>query len=123
MRRCDLAGPLALAGWLAMAGSACAFQCPAPQPLSRPGVLKESDAALSELTAMLASGDAENQERVAIDDLRRRYPGIENAEIANYLMTAYCPLVGRLSGLSDAEKQARIDTFMSRSQQMIRAGK
>jgi len=33
------------------------------------------------------------------------------AEIENYLVTAYCPVVAKLDGLSVAEQQARVDRF------------
>jgi hypothetical protein len=48
-----------------------------------------------------------------VADLRARYPGVENAEIVNYLATAYCPVVARMTGLGDREKQARVDRFVS----------
>jgi hypothetical protein len=31
----------------------------------------------------------------------------------NYLVTAYCPVVNNLTGLGDAERQARLDAFAS----------
>jgi hypothetical protein len=47
MRRHDrAAGLLALAGWLAMATPAAAFECPIPWPLTRPGVRQEGGATL-----------------------------------------------------------------------------
>jgi hypothetical protein len=120
-RHKHLPGLLALTVWLGMAAPAVAFECPAPQALTRPGVLKENGAALANLTATLASANDGNDTRVVIDDLRRRYPGVENAELSNYLVTAYCPVVARLTGLDGAEKQARIDNFARRTRQMIYA--
>jgi hypothetical protein len=38
---------------------------------------------------------------------------IQNAEIINYLMGAYCPVVAQLSGLNEQAKQARIDLSAS----------
>jgi hypothetical protein len=96
-----------------MTSPAGAFECPTAQPLSRPGVLKESRARIADLEALLASGDLANRVPGIIDDLRRRYPGIENAEISNYLVATYCPIVARLNGLGDAEKRARIQRFES----------
>jgi hypothetical protein len=118
-RHATASGVLLLTALLVMSVPARAFECPAPDRLMRPGVLKESSSQIAELTSILASGDASNHVPVIVADLRRRYPGVENAEVANYLMTAYCPATARLSGLSDAEKQTRIDRFASQIREMI----
>ncbi len=104
---------------LAAPVAARALECPMPEPLKRPGVLRETDRQIAELTAVLASGDAQNHVPIIVADLRRRYPGITNAELVNYLLTAYCPAVARLSGLSDAEQQARADRFARQIRAMI----
>jgi hypothetical protein len=56
---------------------------------------------------------------LVVSDLRARYPGVENAEIMNYLMTAYCRVVARLSGLDNQGQQARMDGFASQLSQII----
>ena len=96
-----------------------AFECPTPQQLTSPDVLRETPARTAELATLLASGDVGNRIPVVVNDLRARYPGVQNAEIVNYLMTAYCPTVKQLTGLGDAEKQARMDSFMSRVSQVV----
>ena len=83
-----------------------ALQCPASQPLARPGIIKETRTQTQVVATLLATGDDANRIRVIVDDLRARYPGVENAEIVNYLMAAYCPVVAQLSGLGEQEKQA-----------------
>ena len=40
-----------------------------------------------------------------------RYPSASLAELANYLITAYCPGVAKTAVLSDAEKTARVQAF------------
>jgi hypothetical protein len=40
---------------------ALAVECPAPHPLKRPGVIRESPAQIHALSSLLASGDAENR--------------------------------------------------------------
>jgi hypothetical protein len=94
-------------------GSALAFQCPAPERLTRPGLLKETPTQLRVASNLLASGDEQNRIGVIASDLRVRYPGVEKAEIVNYLMEAYCPLVSRMDNLGEREKQARMDQFTS----------
>jgi hypothetical protein len=59
------------------------------------------------------------QIRVVVRDLRARYPGVENAELINYLMAAYCSGVAQLTGLGEQEKQARMDRFVSQLAQII----
>ncbi len=48
-----------------------------------------------------------------IASLRQRHPGVGDAELENCMVTAYCPVVARLTGLSGAEKQARVSRFLS----------
>ena len=103
----------------ALAMPAAALQCPAPQPLARPGILKETRTQTQVVATLLATGDDANRIRVIVDDLRARYPGVENAEIVNYLMAAYCPVVAQLSGLGEQEKQARMDRFVTQLSQII----
>ncbi len=103
----------------ALAGPALALECPMPQPLTRPGILQETPARIAALSNRLASGDLGNVIPVIVADLRARYPSIENAEIINYLMAAYCPIVARFSGLSDQQKQAQMDQFTSQLVQIL----
>jgi len=110
---------IAAALGLALAGPALALTCPAPQPLTRPGVLRETPTQITVASTLLATGDDANRIAVLVADLRARYPGVENAEIVNYLMAAYCPIVARLSGLDETEKQARMDRFVSQLTQII----
>ena len=115
-----IAGTVLLAGiLLAPVTAVAALQCPAPQPLARPGILKETRTQTQVVATLLATGDDANRIRVIVDDLRARYPGVENAEIVNYLMAAYCPVVAQLSGLGEQEKQARMDRFVTQLSQII----
>jgi hypothetical protein len=82
-----------------------------PQPVNGPGILKESRVQISETGSFLASGDSVNRAPEVVADLRKRYPGVSDAEIENYLVAAYCPVVAKLNGLSVAERKARIDRF------------
>lgn len=99
--------------------SAGAFECPAPQDRHGPGVLRETPAQTHRTAGLLASGDVDNRVPEIVDDLRRRYPGVRDAEIMNYLVTAYCPVVAQLSGLGDAEKQSRVDRFAEQAGQVL----
>ncbi len=99
--------------------SAGAFECPAPQDQHGPGLLGETPAQVHGTASLLASGDAGNRVPEIVADLRKRHPGVQNAEIMNYLVAAYCPVVARLSGLGDAEKQSQVDQFAEQAGQVV----
>jgi hypothetical protein len=109
----------AVALGLAAAGPALALECPVPQPLTRPGILQETPAQKAYVSTLLASDETGSQIRVVVTDLRARYPGVENAELINYLTAAYCSGVAQLSGLGEQEMQARMDRFASQLTQII----
>jgi len=80
------------------------------------GVLR--DLALSDIAALdryegVSQGFYVKLTQAVIADLRKRYPQAENAELANYLITAYCPVVAGQPQLSEAERKARLDQFVS----------
>lgn len=96
-----------------------AFKCPAPQDQQGPGVLKETAVQISRTADLLASGDEVNRVPEIVDGLRKRHPDVRNVELVNYLLTAYCPVVARMSGLGDAEKMSRLNRFASQASQVI----
>ena len=92
--------PLVAAALLATSAfPALALDCPKPQPTAKPGILKETPAQMTAVGKQLTGGDTFNAIASATADLRIRYPGVESAEVVNYLVTAYCPAVA-------ADKQA-----------------
>jgi hypothetical protein len=113
---------MALTACLLVSLPAQAFECPEPQALPGPAVLKERSARTTEVTALLETGDLGNRVPVIVNDLRDRYPGVANAEILNYLLAAYCPDVARLSGLGEAEKRARMERAGSQFRAVIYSG-
>jgi hypothetical protein len=102
---------LALAACLGSSPS-WALDCPAPQALSRIGVLKETPTQMAVVGAFLASGESSKTVPLVEADLRARYPGVENAELVNYIITAYCPVVDQAKDTSDADKKARLERFV-----------
>jgi hypothetical protein len=117
---CSVTHAIMIAGLVsALAIPAAALQCPTPQSLTRPDILRETPTQTHVVATLLATGDDANRIRVIVDDLRARYPGVENAEIVNYLMVAYYPVVAQLSGLGEQEKQARMDRFVTQLSQII----
>ncbi len=100
-----------LCGGLSFPAVAQSLACPLPQARHDPGVLKESPAQIEATGSFLASGDMVNRVAEVVADLRKRYPGVADAEIENYLVTAYCPVAAKLDGLGVAEQRARVDQF------------
>ena|SRR5271166_4337509 len=98
---------------------ASALECPTPQPLAQTGVLQQTPAQIEATGKMLASGDVGQQTLTVIADFRKRYPQAENAELANSLITAYCPLVAGQPQLSEAERKARLDQFVNQLMEKI----
>jgi hypothetical protein len=108
--------PIAAALGLAYAGFALpslaqSMDCPVAQATPGHGILKESPLQIVETGSFLASSDSANRAPEVVADLRKRYPGVSDGEIENYLITAYCPVVAKLNGLSVAEQRARVDQF------------
>ena len=97
---------------IAAAGPSLALECPRPQPLARPGVLKETPAEVSKLSAVLAAGHDEAKIQDIVSGLRLEHPGVEPAEIMNFLITAYCPVAAQAKGLTEAGRQTMVDQFV-----------
>lgn len=103
----------------ASAGSALALDCPKPQPTAKPGILKETPAQMAAVGKQLAGGDTFNAIASTTADLRIRYPGVESAELVNYLVTAYCPAVAADSKLSEAQKKSAVDGFAAQVMRQV----
>ena len=114
-----MARPIARAGatWLAATGlvglavSAQALECPEPQVSSKPSVITETPAEIAEIAPVLTGADIAARVPAIVDGLRRRYPAAGAAEVANFLIAAYCPGVAKAAGLDEADKTARVRRF------------
>ncbi len=91
-------------------GQAGAFECPRPEKPS-PGVFQETQQNQQTMSEMFAGGDIEDKIGVAVSELQRKYPGATDAELANYLIGAYCPAVARMPNLSDQQRTAKVEHF------------
>jgi hypothetical protein len=104
---------VATAALLLSAAPSMALECPSPQPAGAAGAIQETPVQIAELSHVLASGDLGNRIPVFARSLRNRHPNAATGDLVNYLITAYCPSVNSLTGLSDSEKQARLSAFVS----------
>ena len=105
---------VAALGLMLVAAPCMAIECPTPQPAGAPGVLPETPAQIDELAQVLVSEDLGPQIPMLFRALRSRHPAAPAGEPANYLVTAYCPVVNGLTGLGDGERQERLDAFATR---------
>jgi hypothetical protein len=100
--------------------SAAALTCPEIHARTTPMALKETTADLASASAALSGPEQENAIRIIAAELKRRHPQAGSAEIVNYLLTAYCPIVKEESGLSDREKRERMDRFSTQVFTIVR---
>jgi hypothetical protein len=62
-----------------------------------------------------------NRTRALVTALRASNSSISNADLSNYLVAAYCPVIANQSGLSKAEKEAALENFIAGAQPIITA--
>ena len=101
--------------------SPAAFMCPETHAKTTSTALQETPEQLARLTDMLKGPEQENAVRVIAGDLKKQFPDAGNADIVNYMLTAYCPLVAAENSLNPDEKQARMDRFSSQVYQILGA--
>jgi hypothetical protein len=100
------------------AETARALDCPVPQPKTTASALQETPQTIEELTALLAAQGTGVVSEI-VTSVKRKYPAAQDAEIANYLVTLYCPVVDQNATLSDSEKASRLSAFSSRIMQTL----
>lgn len=89
--------------------------CPEPQAQDEPGILEESRQDIATGSETLEGDDLLNRIDELVSRLRTTHPGVDRAELVNYLITACCPVVAQMDGLSEAETTARLDQFSERA--------
>jgi hypothetical protein len=89
---------------------ASALECPSPQMVTQPGALKETSKTVAERSHVLAV-QGESAIPAMIYILRQKFPKSTNAEIVDYLITAYCPALNDKTELSETERKARLMRF------------
>lgn len=113
---------LALLSFCALPARAAegAFTCPAPEALTTSSAIQETPADVADVTSALAGPERENAILVVADKLKKAHPRATKDEVINYMLTAYCPLVAKDTGLSQSEKRGRMDRFASQVRKMLR---
>jgi hypothetical protein len=85
--------------------SASALECPTLEPYGGAAGVPAT------LTQQLASANVLVQIPGILGQLHQQTPRAPNAEIVNYLISAYCPVVKADSRLSEQEKEAKLKGF------------
>ncbi|HEX3349724.1 MAG TPA: hypothetical protein VHS58_16660 [Acetobacteraceae bacterium] len=81
--------------------------------------MNEAPDQTARLQSMLATEGAGADLRRIVSDLRLRYPQVQNAELENYLIGAYCPVVEQNAARNDQQKQADVVRFATAITQII----
>ena len=116
---------LSLAAFLTMAAAGCSganeqIECPTPQSGQAAGTLGEPLSQIKAAGDQLGQG-SENQIAEVAARLRKQHANASSAEIINYLVTAYCPVVNARPSLDKAAKQQSLQAFSARAEAIIRS--
>jgi hypothetical protein len=93
------------------ASPGAAIDCPVPQPVTNGVAIKETPARIVQLSEALAQDETGEMTEGTVFELKGLYPRADSAEIINYMVTAYCPVVARNDSLSEAEKKDALDQY------------
>jgi hypothetical protein len=107
---CASAAVLSGMAFSLLPGAAVALECPVSHSQSGKGVLQETPQAIAAMSKVLAANAAGAAPDI-VAGLKQRHPNASNGEIINYLVTAYCPVVNRQRGQSEATKRAQMAHF------------
>lgn len=101
----------AFAMLIAAVTPAAALQCPVSHAHTGRSAIKEAPARIAELSDQLDADPTGSTTTGTIFELKQRYPDASFAEIVNYMVTAYCPIVAKDNALSDEEKKDRLNRY------------
>ena len=94
-----------------MASPAAAMDCPVSQPVTNGVAIKETPARIAQLSVALEQDETGEMTGGTVFALKGLYPRADPAEIINYMVTAYCPVVDRNNSLSESEKKDALDRY------------
>ena len=119
-----ITGAVALGLWAVLQGgsSARALECPVPHPSVGPTAIKQTDEGIRADKNLLTAQGTGAIPKIAAR-LKQEHPSAPAAEITNYLLTAYCPVLNENTSLSEAEKRERLMAFSARLMQELASDK
>ncbi len=108
-----LVSTLSFSTTIVTTGASGAVDCPQSHPANTPTSIKETRRQIESYSAlMIAQGSGVVPEIVA--GLKNRHPDASNAEITNYLVTIYCPVINKNAALTDERKIQQLKAFSTR---------
>ncbi len=95
------------------------LECSQPQPLSSKMSIKETRSDIKHIGNRITQDPAGDAISEIIFDLKRQHPSATDADIVNYLVTAYCPVVAAEAWLSKDEATAKVDKFSTQVNEIV----
>ncbi len=95
------------------------LECPQPQPLSSNMTIKETQSDIKHIGNRITEDPAGDAISEVIFDLKRQHPAATDVDIANYLVTAYCPVVAAEAWLSKDEATAKVEQFSTQVNEIV----
>jgi hypothetical protein len=106
-------GILSFSAMVATTDAQAGMECPISLPANTPSSIKETKRQIESYSALMtAQGSRVVPEIVAT--LKKRHPYASNTEITNYLVTIYCPVIGKNAALGDERKTRKLKAFSTR---------
>jgi mono/diheme cytochrome c family protein len=97
------------------------FGCPHVSSTGGNSALTDPGSSLLEMMTGATPDTLPNRTRALVTALRSNNSSISNADLTNYLVAAYCPVIANQSGLSKAQKQVALQDFIAGAQPIINA--
>ncbi len=97
------------------------FGCPHVSPAGGSAALADPGNGLMEMMNGATPETLPNRTRAMVAALRASNSSISNADLTNYLVAAYCPVIANQSGLSKSQMQSALQDFIAGAQPIINA--
>jgi len=110
--RCTGVTLLVLVVWSGTERPAVALECPVPHPTATITAIKQTKTEIVEYSNLIAAQGTRVVPEI-IAQLKKRHPGVGDAEITSFLVTIYCPVVNQNADLGDDQKPTKIMAFSS----------
>ncbi len=94
------------------------IQCPTAETGRLDGTIRETPTEIEAAGRTLAQGSDNEIAKVA-SGVRLRHPKVSKAEVINYLITAYCPIVNAERGPAATAKQQELQAFAKRAERIV----
>jgi mono/diheme cytochrome c family protein len=118
----DVKSARAVAAVVPMADAASdAFGCPHVSPTGGTAALTDPGNDLLNIMTGATPATLPNRTRALVAALKANNSSISDADVTNYLVAAYCPVIADETGLTRSEKQAALQDFIAGAEPLIDA--